>query len=213
MFHSLIAGPLTRYFARPMKVTGLENLPVAGPVIIAPNHQSDIDTAVLYAALPENWRRRMVAAAARDVVFKYPILGAAARLLFGAFPMERRGLPLASLRICLDSLSEGWSLLLFPEGRLSPDGTLGEFRPGLGLVARASGVPVVLVHMRGTRQILPPGRRRPRRGPVEVQFDRPIFYDGTSAEAFARTLMQRMLTLDSSTKVSQGTPCNDAAST
>jgi long-chain acyl-CoA synthetase len=195
-FQALIGLPFTRYLARPLTVTGLENLAgMTGPMIIAPNHQSDLDTAVLYAALPARLRNRVVAAAARDVVFKYRILGEAARLLYGAFPMERRGSALTSLRTCLDLLSEEWSLLLFPEGRLSPDGDLGPFRSGLGLVAKEAGVPVLLVRMKGVREILPPGQRRPRRGAVQVHFDAPVSFSGDSPEAFVQALRERMLEL------------------
>ena len=68
----------------------------------------------------------------------------------------------------------GWSVLFFPEGVRSDDGTLGEFKPGIGLLAAGLGVPVVPVYLKGTDSVVAKGGSRPHRGRIEVRFGQPV---------------------------------------
>jgi membrane protein YqaA with SNARE-associated domain len=79
-------------------------------------------------------------------------------------------------------------VLLFPEGTRSKDGSIGEFRCGVGLLARR-GATVVPVGLAGTQAILPKGRKTPCRAPVAVVFGHPRKFDpNTSPEDIARAL-------------------------
>ncbi|MFO7724898.1 MAG: 1-acyl-sn-glycerol-3-phosphate acyltransferase, partial [Oceanipulchritudo sp.] len=62
---------------------------------------------------------------------------------------------------------------VFPEGRISPDGTLQPFQPGIGMILMRRDLPVVPVYIKGTRDSLPPGRVWPRRSHVHVHFGEP----------------------------------------
>jgi 1-acyl-sn-glycerol-3-phosphate acyltransferase len=72
-------------------------------------------------------------------------------------------------------LAEGRGLLIFPEGTRSQDGTFGEAKAGAGLLACKSGAPVVPIHIRGARDILPRGALFPVGGArVRVRFGKPL---------------------------------------
>ena len=193
LFFRLVVVPLTRFIASPLKVEGLENLGgLNGPVIVAPNHVSHADGPLVVAALPPALQHRLIAAAAADVMFVNPLASFAAALLAGAIPIERKGSARSSLRRAIEVLREGWWLLLFPEGRCSPDGRLGPFKAGIGLLAKTTGAVVVPVGIQGSGEILPPGRLWPRRARATVTFGPPLHYSHASWEAFALDLRKRI---------------------
>ena len=200
-FFELVLVRLVRRYARPLHIHGIENLDrVSGPVIFAAHHESHSDTVIVLAALPKRFRERLVIAAAADVLFANPVSGALASLFFGAIPIEREESALASLRQVAERLAEGNSLLIYPLGRCSADGSVGEFKPGVGLLAHLSKAPVVLVGIEGSRDVLPLARRWPRQAAITVRFAAPITYTHASPEAFAKYLelqMARLLTADS----------------
>ena len=72
------------------------------------------------------------------------------------------------------SLTAGHSLLVYPEGTTSPDGTIGEFRDGAFIVAVASQVPVLPVAIHGTCLVWPPWRGAIHGGPVRVVVGNPL---------------------------------------
>ena len=85
-------------------------------------------------------------------------------LLGNAFPIPQQESGVrATLRYAGDLISDGWSLLIFPEGERRPTGQLGAFQPGVGLLARRLQVPVIPIHLEGVAQVLPAGRIIPRR--------------------------------------------------
>src|SRR5439155_1223546 len=88
----------------------------------------------------------------------------ATTIVFNAFPIARSG-GLRSARMARQLISEGWSLVLFPEGSRTPDGWVGEFRTGAAWLAMEAGVPVVPVALIGAYQAMPRGRTRARRPP------------------------------------------------
>src|SRR5438132_1982499 len=193
MFFRLAVVPLTRFIAAPLKVVGLENLSgLTGPVILAPNHVSHADGPLIVASLPDPLRQRLIAAAAADVMFVNPLASFAAALLAGAIPIERKGSARSSLRLATELLRESWWLLLFPEGRCSPDGRLGPFKAGIGLLAKTTGATVVPIGIQGSGDILPPGRHWPRRATATVTFGRPLPYQHSGWEAFAEDLRERI---------------------
>lgn len=176
---------VTRALCMPLNVTGRSQVPTE-PVVFVANHSSHADTAAILAALPARVRRRLAPAAAEDYFFKGRIKGKLVRALTGAFPFPRHGC--AGLERASVLLAEGRSVLLYPEGTRSRDGSVGEFRCGVGLLARR-GVTVVPVGVAGTREILPKGMRTPSRAPVAVVFgERRSFGPDESPEDVARAL-------------------------
>jgi 1-acyl-sn-glycerol-3-phosphate acyltransferase len=166
----------TKFYAR-LHVEGRESLPAEGAVLLAANHQSHADTAVVFAALPKELRERFVAAAAQDYFFQGGPAQYASRVLFNAIPIarDRRG-GQDPLRHLSRALREGYVLLMFPEGTRSKDGQLQIFRPGIGrLIAEFPGTPVVPTYIGGTTKVMPKGKFIPRPAKATVRFGAPIY--------------------------------------
>lgn len=194
--------PAVRWLASP-RPRGLERLAAVGrPAVIAANHASHLDTAVLIEALPPVWRDRLAVGAAADYFFRDRLRGNAAALAMGAFPVERTRASVTSARLALELVEDGWNLILFPEGGRSPDGWLQELKPGAAFVAVRTGRPVVPVWMTGTEHLLPKNATRPRRGAVDVLFGDALYpAPGEQARDLTRRLedaMRRLATEASS---------------
>jgi long-chain acyl-CoA synthetase len=185
--------PLARVFAW-IRVEGLEHLEgLDGPAIFAANHQSHMDTPVILAALPARWRYRVAPAMAKEFFaahFHPEGHGWRARvtnglnyylasLFFSAFPLpQREAGTRQTLRYVGELLNDGFSVLLFPEGRRNPGETLGRFQPGVGMMAARLGVPVVPVRLDGLDRVLAPAWRMARPGRVHVRFGPPLTLHG-----------------------------------
>ncbi|MBX0330613.1 1-acyl-sn-glycerol-3-phosphate acyltransferase [Oscillochloris sp. ZM17-4] len=164
-----------RLYVRP-RVEGADTLPTEGSFIIAANHTSHADTAVIFTALPRHARRRFVAAAAQDYFFQGGPWQFFSRILFNAIPVarDRRG-GQDPLRHASRALREGYALLLYPEGTRSKNGSIGPFRGGIGrLIAEFPGTPVIPTYVSGTARVMPKGKVVPRPYRVTVRFGEPM---------------------------------------
>lgn len=192
--------PATRAFAW-LHVEGLEHLSgLEGPVVFAANHQSHLDTPALYAALPPRWRYRVAVAMAKEYFAAHfhpaghsraqrlskRLLYGLAALFFNAFPLPQRE---AGARRTLgyigELLDEGWSVLIYPEGRRTETGAVGHFRPGVGMVGSRLAVPIVPVRLEGLDRVLHRSWRMARRGRVRVAFGAPIVAADEDYQALA----------------------------
>lgn len=165
-----------RLYVRP-RVEGVEHIPHEGAFIIASNHASHADTAVIYTVLPSEVRPRFVAAAAQDYFFRGGMMQFLSRILFNAIPIarDRRG-GQDPLRHAARALREGYALLLFPEGTRSKTGEIGPFRSGVGrLIAEFPGTPVIPTYVGGTNRVMPKGKVIPRPYKVTVRFGEPLY--------------------------------------
>src|SRR5215472_3309108 len=171
--HGLLL-PFTEAMVHP-KVEGREWVgELDRPVIFAANHSSHADTSLILHALTDRARDRTVVAAAADYWFKRPLLGNIVSLFLNTFPFSRTGGAQAQLHASSQLLKSGWNLVLFPEGSRSPDGTIQEFKPGVGYLARETGTPVVPMHIQGAFQVMPRGQRLPVPGPIRVRIGKPM---------------------------------------
>jgi 1-acyl-sn-glycerol-3-phosphate acyltransferase len=155
LIQGVVVVGLVRIFAPSTRrgVSALRRLD--GPFILASNHQSHADTSVIVAALPRQVRRRLVVAAASDVFFSSKVRGAFASLVYNAIPIERNKVERRSAMLARELLSEGWGLLIFPEGHRSEDGRLLEFKGGAAYLADRTGAAIVPCYLENTRFILP----------------------------------------------------------
>jgi long-chain acyl-CoA synthetase len=162
---------IARVFFR-LRVRGLGYVPKSGPLIIVPNHVSDLDPFVIGAALSYGHLRQTYWGADRDRAYKTAwrrLLGRAAHL----FPVDDRA-PAASMALAEHVLARGNILIWFPEQWRSPTGELQRFLPGIGMLVGSSGAKVVPAYIHGTFAAMPRGRRLPRLAPVEITFAPPI---------------------------------------
>jgi 1-acyl-sn-glycerol-3-phosphate acyltransferase len=178
-------------FARPIvflllrvTVTGTRNIPRSGPVILASNHRSYIDSVIL----PLVVRRRCHFLTATEY-FGGRGFGAWARRTFlratGMLPMDRSGgqASEASLGTARAMLVKGKVLVVYPEGSRSRDGRLHRGRTGAARLALATDAPVVPVGLRGTEDVMPTRGSGPRirLAPVAIAFGPAILLPATAA--------------------------------
>lgn len=150
-----------------------------GGCIVVANHSSHADTAALLAALPPN--AQPVFGAAADYWFDVRVRRVIATSLAGILPVRRSGDGYAALLEAVGPvLKAGRTVVLYPEGTRSIDGTVGEFRSGAIRLARDCGVPIVPVAVLGTADVLPKdGRYSP--APMQVHVGAPLDPHTTSA--------------------------------
>ncbi len=199
-----VVRPVIAGLARPTR-TGLDRLESldrldSGPVIFAANHHSHVDTPLLITSIPHPWRSDLVVGAAADYFFGTRLTAAASALVIGAIPIERAKIGRRSADLAADLVDDGWSLLIYPEGGRSKDGWGQPFRGGAAYLALRCGVPVVPVHVTGSRQILRKGKLLPRPSATTVNFGSPLFpAEGESSRSLAARIEQGVAALGDET--------------
>ncbi len=171
--HTLVP-PVAKALWRP-RVAGLEHVPTTGPVILASNHLSFVDSVVIPFVVP----RKVVFLAKSDYFEGTGAKGALTRWWFegiGMLPVDRDDTKaaLASLDTALEVLGRGEAFGIYPEGTRSRDGRIYRGRTGVAHLALTAGCPVIPVGLTGTQDIQPVGARLPRRATVSVEFGEPL---------------------------------------
>lgn len=149
-------------------VTGKVFIPQNRNVLVVANHASHLDMGLIKMAMGEQGER-LVALAARDYFFDTRLKRAYFENFTNLIPMDRSGSLRESLRLAGEALTQGYHLLIFPEGTRSPDGSLQEFKPTTGYLALTAGVDVLPVYLKGTFNALPKGAWWPKREELEVR--------------------------------------------
>lgn len=152
-----------------VKVKGKPFIPQNRNFLIVANHASHLDMGLVKVALGEQGDR-MVALAARDYFFDSPLKRAYFENFTNLIPMDRSGSLRESLRLAGESLTQGFNLLIFPEGTRSPNGELMEFKPTTGYLAMGFNVDILPVYLHGTYDALPKGAWWPKFDDLEVRF-------------------------------------------
>jgi len=177
-------------FVWPTEIVGLENIPDDGPAIIAPNHISFLDSALLMGILPrkvmfvgkaeylDNWKTKHL----------FPACG--------MIPIDRSGgkSSTRALDAAAAVLDAGGLFGIYPEGTRSRDGILRKGRTGVARLSLRTGAPIIPVGIRGTDKIQPPDARFPvpfRR--CQFHFGSPI-YPGRFAARAADARVYREMT-------------------
>lgn len=151
-----------------LEVEGWENVP-SGACLFASNHQSMVDPPLIGSCLP-----REISYIARRTLFYNPLFGAVIRAC-NSIPVDRGEADVGAIRAALGALADNRGLLIFPEGTRSFDGIIKEPKAGAGLLACKSGVPVVPIHIRGARDILPRGAYFPAGAArLRIRFGKPL---------------------------------------
>jgi 1-acyl-sn-glycerol-3-phosphate acyltransferase len=144
------------------------------PVIFAPNHHSHLDTALMVRAVPAAWRPHLVTAAAADYFFDKRWKATLAALALNAIPIDREVTGRKSADQIAGLITDGWSLVIYPEGGRSPDGWGQTFKGGAAYLAGRTGAPVVPVFIDGTDSIMGKGTSIPKPGRSRVTFGSPL---------------------------------------
>lgn len=150
------------------RAIGVKNVPKTGPLLLAPNHFSQMDH--FFTGL---YLRRQVRFMAKSQMFGPPIL----TYIYkhgGVFPVRRGHHDEEAFKTAFTILDQGGMLLVYAEGGRSRSSELGEAKPGIGRIALESGVPVVPVAIHGSASVRRWKRFRfPR---VTVQFGEPVSF-------------------------------------
>ncbi|MEA1997329.1 MAG: AMP-binding protein, partial [Gemmatimonadota bacterium] len=180
---------LLRFLLRPLyriRITGLEHIPDSGAFVLAPNHVSYLDWPLLFASLPRRVAGRLFSVGIADIFdhFPFSLLCYRGRLI----KTGTLATTAMALSYCEEILKKGCPLCLFPEGKRSIDGKVDNPRPGAGRLALRCGVPLVPVHIRGTKRVFSRMNRGLRLTNVEIEFPGVIEPKGTEKDITAAWL-------------------------
>jgi long-chain acyl-CoA synthetase len=198
LLQQTLVYPLVHVFYK-VKVTGKEKLVgLRGPVMFAPNHCLHWDNGIILMAIPLSWRWKLAVAAAADDVFGNKLNGFASSVLANAFPLAREGAIRRSLELLGARLDRHFSVLIYPEGKLTIGGPMQPFKSGTGLIAVEGATPVVPMKLKiGKVSLLDhldkkwePARSNGWRGDVEVVFGDPIYFPAGTPAAEATATLQ-----------------------
>ena len=138
-----------------MEIIGIENLPESGGLIIASNHVSYLDPAVLAASL-----NKKIYFLTKKEIFKNTFISFILKNL-NAFSVDRENVDILAFKKAINILREEKVLGIFPEGRRSSNGELQELKLGTIKIAMKTGVPILPVGIIGTHKIYPRGIKFP----------------------------------------------------
>jgi len=170
-------------FLFPIKVYGIENIPVKGGFILASNHLSNLDPFVVGISI-----KRRLCFIAKDSLFRNKILGFILSE-WGAFPLKRESRDIGAVKEALKRLKRGYGLVIFPEGtRIKKD--MNKFLPGVALLSDKGQVPVIPTFVKGANDVLPAGARQLKRHPVTVYFGKAV--EHSSHESYQETTSRIM---------------------
>ncbi len=195
--------PLARYYMK-LRVMGKEKFDgLDKPFLLIANHISHLDAIVLTLALPWHVRKRLAIAAAADSFEEWDstnaplkeklerkIMTPLAVLCLNIFPFQRYAGIKKSLEYTGSLMDKGWSVLIFPEGKLSQDGTVKDFKSGVGLLVKELDVQVVPAKITGVYEIMDYRFQWPQKhGNVTIRFGDPIsFSPDDTYEGIAKRL-------------------------
>ena len=153
-------------------VRGLELLDRSRSYVFAANHQSIFDIPVVFASLPVQLR-----IIAKDSLGSFPFLGWHLRRT-GHLLVDRKNPGAGIVKKMARLIGGARSLIVFPEGTRSVDGTVARFKGGIFLLAIDSKLPVVPVSIAGSRFVMRKGRLMTCPGDVTMTIHQPISTDG-----------------------------------
>ncbi len=151
-----------------LKVKGVENVPRKGGVLIVANHQSYLDPMLVGVRLP-----RATSFLAKSELFNNRFTRWILSKLC-AFSVRQGEGDIGAVREAIRRLKEGRALVIFPEGSRTQTGELDAVQPGVGLIARKAGVPVVPCIIEGSFAAWRRGLKIFKPGPVHVRFGVPM---------------------------------------
>ncbi|MGV3590805.1 MAG: SDR family NAD(P)-dependent oxidoreductase [Gammaproteobacteria bacterium] len=181
--HWLLALLIRHFFG--ISVTGAANLPAGGPCLIAANHNSHLDTALVFFLLGRH-KHALHALAAQDHFFGNRVIRYLVTHVFHALAVDRRRFSPELADTARDVIQRGGMLLIYPEGGRGDGSRINRFKPGVGYLALTLDVPVVPLHISGTARAFPKGAFWPRPVNLQVRIGTPLHpaelaqYEGSS---------------------------------
>lgn len=167
-FLTIIFFKIYFFFLLDKTVKGIENIPSKGAALLVSNHVSLLDGPLLAVI-----SKRRLSAFAKKSVF-----GSRIKLWYlkamGGIPVQSESINRELLTKTTRLFNNGGILMIFPEGKISYSGELGEFKDGFIKIAAQFNVPIIPVAIKGTEKSLNKNQRFPKPAKVEVIYDKPI---------------------------------------
>ena len=157
-----------------LQIRGKENIPGNGPFIIAPNHQSFLDGALVAAGMPAKALKDSYYYATEEHL-KGSLRKTYARHS-NIIVMERGNLRESILKLA-EVLKRGKNVIIFPEGSRTRNGRLTDFKKTFAILSSELQVPIVPVCIKGAYEALPRSKRFITPHKIEVEFLKPILPD------------------------------------
>jgi long-chain acyl-CoA synthetase len=206
--HYLLMRPAVFLLGRP-RIIGRENLRgVSGPLLVVSNHIADVDIGLIQTALPARIRHSLATATRGEALeaLRAPartrpwflriydrlqwVLGIA---LLNLFPLPREAGFRKSFAYAGEAVDRGYSILVFPEGRYTEDGTVQPFRTGIGLLANNLRVPVLPLRIDGLFDLKRAEKRIAAPGKIQIRIGKPVqFALETPPEIIAGELQKKV---------------------
>jgi long-chain acyl-CoA synthetase len=169
-----------------LKVAGLERLPKEGTYILSSNHQSYLDPVMLAAVLPHDAFVNMFAVGTSEIFGTGIMRKLAQAVRVVVVDPDVNLIP--AMRAGAFGLRHGRSLILYPEGERSIDGTPRTFKKGAAILSIHLQVPIVPIAIDGFYEAWPRGKRFQKFAPLQMMFGTPIYpppESEASEEAYA----------------------------
>ena len=186
-----------------VKIIGVENIPAAGPFLIAAHHSSYYDPPLFGYPVP-----RPIFFFARRTLMRFKITAWILPIL-NTIPVDRDSADMGALKKVFNILKQGHGLILFPEGTRSPDGTVRAFKPGVGMIACRFQLPVIPARNFGAFEAFSKKSKFPRFGKeLTVVYGAPMMpsdYDPGAKvedryEEATRRIRERIIALSPTTR-------------
>lgn len=168
-----------------VRVAGQAHLEPGATYVFVANHQSIFDIPIVFVSLP--CQLRIVAKASLGA---FPFVGWHLRRT-GHLLVDRRSPGTTLFGRAAALVGDGLSMIVFPEGTRSVDGTVARFKGGIFLVAIQAGLPVVPLSVSGSRHVMPKGRLTVQPGRVALVIHPPIETKGMRPDD-AKALAERV---------------------
>lgn len=168
-----------------VRVEGLEKIRGKGPFIFMSNHQGSYDIFALLGYLPFHFKWL-----AKKELFNIPFFGWTMSAA-GYISLDRQGTreTVEAMNQAAQKIREGMSVVIFPEGSRSPDGSIQPFKKGGFTLAMKSKVPIIPISIAGSREIMPKERLTASAGEIRIKVGEPI-------ETEPYSLKDRMLIME-----------------
>ncbi|MFT7560049.1 MAG: 1-acyl-sn-glycerol-3-phosphate acyltransferase [Flavobacteriales bacterium] len=184
LFFGLIVRPIV-LLVLGLNIRNRQNLPLKGPAVLAPNHNSHLDTMVLLSLYPLSIIHKVRPVAAADYFMSNPLLAWFSMNIIGIIPLDRSGGAKRDelFRGCNQALDNGEILIVFPEGsRGDPEQVKAPKKGIYYLLRERNDTAVIPILMHGLGRALPRGEALLVPFNCDVIVGDKIQADGTSTE-------------------------------
>ena len=151
-----------------ISVSGRENVPSKGSLLLLSNHQSFLDPILCQVPIRRNFRFIV-----RDSLIKAKFFGPLIAS-YSTIPIKQGHADISAMKKVINVLKQNQAVCLFPEGSRTPDGKIADIKPGFGLISRRSGATIVPIVIEGAFQCWPRHKKLPSIGRVSVCYGKPI---------------------------------------